>query len=359
MFSLFPSDSGLYAIPGSHSFCFLQAWCLPTSIGQPTSKVGQLQILHFEGYWTLNWLFIFSRILNRFMGIQGQISTPAHSRQPAGCTAILLFGKLQHVLVRDVQLQQQSLQIRCKLFRFLQLRKMLDYNKDSKHFEFVLQCILLNISRCNLWYCNREACNSEQAKLQQRESTTQGTINPWIQCIDYFRCFFGVISCKIYKELLWIVTSIFACRWKIPCFVQLKTSYQLSAQAPKRINDRFHASNTSSHTTLAKNSAFDRVPRKKNCTGRVRPMAGKTWRSYGIVWFDFICPNSLWGEEKWISRGDVPSQDVKIWARNLQSFTLTKLTLFHQTTCQTCAIESFMKRIGSSPRHLPLISINK
>lgn len=72
------------------------------------------------------------------MGIQGQISTPAHSRQPAGCTAILLFGKLQHVLVRDVQLQQQSLQIRCKLFRFLQLIKMLDYNKDSKQF---LVCI--------------------------------------------------------------------------------------------------------------------------------------------------------------------------------------------------------------------------
>ena len=28
----------------------------------------------------------------------------------------------------------------------------------------------------------------------------------------------------------------------------------------------------------------------------------------GLVWFDFICP------EKWISRGDVPSQDVKIRA---------------------------------------------
>ena len=155
-----------------------------------------------------HWIVVvhFFQILNRFMGIQGQVSTPAHSRQPAGCTAILLFGKLQHVLVRDLQLQQQGLQIRCKLFRFLQLRKMLDYNKDSKHFEFVLQFILLNISRCNLWYCNRfkysvntEACNSERAKLFRSEKLRlKGLLSPGLQCIDYFRCFLiGGISCNI------------------------------------------------------------------------------------------------------------------------------------------------------------------
>ena len=160
---------------------------------------------------------------------------------------------------------------------------MLDYNKDSKHFEFVLQFILLNISRCNLWYCNRfkysvntEACNSERAKLFRSEKLRlKGLLSPSLQCIDYFRCFLiGGISCKIYKDLLWIAISKSMKKWKIPCFVQLKTSYPLSAQAPKRINDRFHASNTSSHTTLAKNSSSTGC-QEKFCTGRVRPMAGK------------------------------------------------------------------------------------